>query len=64
MQFRARVGQYPDSLADLGSALPGNRLLRPNILVYERRGDGYVLHFGDWLVRHSATDENGWFAVE
>jgi hypothetical protein len=63
-QYRARVGHYPDSLEDLGYALPGNRLLRPSILVYERRGNGYVLRFGDWLVRHSATDERGWFAVK
>jgi hypothetical protein len=58
--FKSRTGRYPDSLVELGIPLPGGRLLRPTILFYERRGDGYVLAFSDWLVSHSATERGGW----
>ncbi len=58
--FKLRSGHYPDSLAELGQALPGDRWLRRNILFYRRQGAGYVLSFTDWLVEHTATDSTGW----
>ena len=59
-EFKARTGHYPDSLQQLGQRLPGERLLRSNILQYERRGDAYTLSFSDWLVSHSVTQDGVW----
>ena len=59
-EFKSATGRYPDSLAELGQRLPGQRLLRPNILFYERRDDGYVLSFSDWLVEQTATETGSW----
>ena len=58
--FKVRTGHYPDSLAELGQELPGERLLRRSILIYRRQGAGYVLSFADWLTEHTATDATGW----
>ena len=61
-EYRSTKGAYPDSLADLGSPLPGGRMLRGSLLEYSRRGTGYVFEFGDWLVTHRATDSEPCFA--
>lgn len=58
-------GRYPTTLAELGLPnLPGDRLLRGNILSYDSDGDSYRLHFSDWLVRHDATDDSPFIATK
>ena len=59
-EHKSRTGRYPTSLHELGSSLPGARVLRGNILVYEPHADGYALSFSDWLVTHSATERGEW----
>ncbi len=61
-QYRATSGAYPESLAELGPPLPGARILRGPLLDYSRRGAGYVLEFGDWMVTHTASDSEPCFA--
>jgi hypothetical protein len=57
--YHRQHGRYPDELAELGmSDLPGNLLLRGNILRYRSTGTGYRLEFGDWLVTHEATESS------
>jgi hypothetical protein len=59
---RERHGRYPDSLDELtGFTIPGGRLLRPGLMVYERTADGYGLSFADATVRMTATHERGFF---
>lgn len=53
---------YPESLSELrGVEIPGERILRPGLLDYSRTGKGYVLSFGDTLVRNTATDQQPFF---
>jgi hypothetical protein len=59
-EHKSRTGRYPASLHELGSAMPGARVLRGNILVYQPHPDGYALSFSDWLVTHSATERGEW----
>jgi hypothetical protein len=59
-QHKLRTGRYPASLQELGSAIPGTRVLRGNLLVYEPTTNGYALSFSDWLVTHSATEHGEW----
>jgi len=63
-EHKSRTGRYPASLHELGSAIPGARALRANILVYEPRADGYALSFSDWLVTHSATERGEWLVAK
>ncbi len=63
-KHKARTGRYPASLHELESAIPGARVLRGNILVYEPHADGYTLSFSDWLVTHSATERGEWLVTK
>jgi len=61
---KSRTGRYPGTLQELGVAIPGRRVLRGSILVYEPNGNGYALSFSDWLVTHSATERGGWHVAK
>jgi hypothetical protein len=61
-EHRERDGEYPVSLDELTRfAIPGGRLLRPGLMLYERTTDGYALSFADATVRMTATHERGFF---
>jgi hypothetical protein len=61
-EHRERDGRYPDSLGELTRfAMPGGRLLRPGLMLYERTEEGYALSFADTTVRLTATHERGFF---
>ncbi len=50
-------GSYPSKLSHLKmSNLPGDRILRRNLLEYSRIDEGYELKYCDWLVVHRASD--------
>jgi hypothetical protein len=56
-------GTYPASLSELhGVAIPGQRLLRPGLLEYERTKGGYELSFRDTVVRSTATATRPFFS--
>lgn len=59
-EFKTKSGEFPTTLAELPCDLPGNRLLRPNILFYKRTDKGFVLEFSDWLVSHSTNESGQW----
>jgi hypothetical protein len=57
--YYSEKGRYPEGLTSLQMEdLPGDRLLRGNILQYTSAGEGYELFFGDWLVSHTATESS------
>jgi hypothetical protein len=58
--YKEQKGHYPDNLSELEMNLPGKRLLRSNILDYQRTEKGYDIKFQDWLITHAA-DENSEF---
>lgn len=61
--FQVAHGKYPDSLDELGVAsLPGERLLRGNILDYRSDGSTYHIQFSDWLVSNEASDKSPFVA--
>ncbi len=58
-------GRYPTTLTELElQNLPGDCLLRGNILSYDSDGDSYRLYFSDWLVRHDASDDSPFIATK
>ena len=61
-RFKDRSGRYPDDLSALEMNLPGQRLLRGNILNYQKTDKGYDIRFQDWLVTHTADEESGFCA--
>jgi hypothetical protein len=46
---------YPASLSELNIKLPGERLLRPNLMKYRLTSAGYKLSFDDLMVEFTAT---------
>lgn len=59
---RTLTGEYPESLAQLADVpIPGQRLLRPDLMDYNRIEGGYRLTFADAVVTMSATDDRGFF---
>jgi hypothetical protein len=61
-EFHRTQSVYPESLAQLGTAIPCDRISRPTILTYERTKNGYDLRFGDWLVEHTASEADTFMA--
>ena len=49
-------GSYPDSLDQLNSSIPCQRVTRGSLLEYTLTESGYNLSFRDWLVEYSATE--------
>jgi hypothetical protein len=66
--FKSTYGYYPKTLEELNcldsAMIPGQRILRPNIMKYEKKGDGYRLEFKDAMVTHEATNERGFLATK
>lgn len=61
-EYRQKNGQFPDRLSLLeGDGLCGC-ITRSTLLKYERTTDGYILIFKDWLVTHTATESDPFFA--
>ena len=63
-RHRSRTGQFPQSLSDLESRLPGRLTLPPGYLHYRRTPQGYALGFRDWLVEHRATESEPFLAFK
>lgn len=64
-RHRGSTGEYPESLTQLGDvAIPGRRLLRPDLMEYRRVDGGYQLSFADAVASMSATHEQGFFDRE
>ena len=62
---RTSSGEYPQSLARLADvSIPGRRLLRPDLMEYDRVDGGYRLTFSDAVTTMSATHERGFFDRE
>ena len=61
-EFKTKNGQYPVVLDDLKIPLPCSRCLRGTILEYESTASNYKIWFKDWLVEHSATDQEPFLA--
>jgi hypothetical protein len=61
-EYHRTKSAYPESLAQLGVAVPCDRISRPTILRYEGKSDGYDLRFGDWLLEHSASESEMFMA--
>lgn len=53
--YHAANKQYPESLKQLKSPLPGRRITRPTIIDYKKTTDGYDLTFKDWLTEFKAN---------
>ena len=60
--YKAKNGKYPDVLDDLNIPLPCSRCLRGTILGYESTASNYKIWFKDWLVEHSGTESEPFFA--
>ena len=60
--YKTIKGKYPDVLEDLNVPLPCSRCLRGTILEYESTASAYKIWFKDWLVEHSATNKEPFFA--
>ncbi len=55
--YRNTHGTYPESLEALPlDPLPGERILRENVMQYRRRKDGYEIVLEDFAVRVVATE--------
>jgi hypothetical protein len=64
-RHRRSTGEYPESLARLpDGAIPGRRLLRPDLMIYRKVDGGYQLTFADAAATVSATHERGFFDRE
>ena len=64
-EYRAENGEFPAELEEVyAGAVPCSRVMRGTILQYQRRPGGYSMSFGDWLVIHSSTDEEGFLALK
>jgi hypothetical protein len=62
-RYRDQHGEYPTQLSKIEArARCGRRMLRGDLLEYERRGAGYSLKFSDWLVSFSASEANPFIA--
>jgi hypothetical protein len=57
-----RRGQFPESLAELGQPVPGQRWLRPGLMNYQRTASGYELSFGDVFAAHRANQNDRFLA--
>ncbi len=53
---------YPEKLNQLRSPIPCVRISRSTVLTYQRTADGYALGFGDWLVHHTASQDEPFLA--
>ena len=64
-EYRGSTGEFPrdlDQLTDV--AIPGRRVLRPDLMEYARVNGGYRLTFSDAAVTMSATHERSFFDRE
>lgn len=61
-RYHGSRGSYPDELGALTlGRLPGERLLRPGLLDYERIAEGYRLECSDGFIRARADERRGFF---
>jgi len=56
--------EYPDELSDLDVAVPGKRILRGDLLDYERTLTGYRMTFEDGFGRYEADHRHGFLPVK
>lgn len=61
-RYRTEHGHFPDALSSLSDMRVGRRMLRRDLLVYRRVGDGYALSFGDPLVAFTASEARAFSA--
>jgi len=61
-EYQKKKGRFPERLGQLEGFRLCGRILRPTVLEYERRENGYVLSFEDWLVEHTATESKPFLA--
>lgn len=55
-EYHKRKNQFPERLSQLEDFRLCELIIRPSVLRYERKMNGYVLSFKDWLVEHRATE--------
>jgi hypothetical protein len=61
-EYRRSHSVYPETLNQLRSPIPCARISRPTLLTYERTTNGYTLSFHDWLVHHTASEDQSFLA--
>ena len=54
--YKHQHGHYPAELDEVHTAVPGELLLRPGLMYYQRTANGYELSFRDWLMSYSASE--------